>query len=199
MLIKYVTIFNSKITKKVILFHFFVNELKENFQWVRKFFQYLFSEMNPRNSCKKPYLNVWLLFIQKKQIFQKARHFLTSKTEHSDDLLRLNTKHPESLKTNHTESLLCPKTTIPNLYYIETDDTDHTEHSEAFLRWKPKLPKTSQNLFVVFVRSSQLGMFSHPHQQFSCGTADKFSGDKVNLRTIRQSRQVSMSPKSSHS
>ena len=81
----------------------------------------------------------------------------TSKTEHTDNLLRLNTENIESSKPD-----------IPNLFCIiqrpyriffafETNDTEQTEHTEAFLRLKRKIPKICYKFFVVFVRSSQLG------------------------------------------
>ena len=42
--------------------------------------------------------------------------FFTCKTEHTDDLVRLNTEHTESSKTEDIESLLRPKTTTSNIF-----------------------------------------------------------------------------------
>ena len=52
--------------------------------------------------------------------FGKIRHFQTSKTEHTDDLLRFKTEHTESPKSKDTESLLRPKMTIPNKPNVPT-------------------------------------------------------------------------------
>ena len=65
---------------------------------------------------------------------EKCRRFSTSKTEHTDDLLHLNTEHIES-KTEPTEFHVRPKTTIPKLFYFLS--------SKPTTPNKPDIPKLS--------------------------------------------------------
>ena len=58
--------------------------------------------------------------------------------EYTGDLLRLNTKYTESSQTKHTEFLLRPKTTIPNLSYVRNRRYRTNQTYQSFLTFEPK-------------------------------------------------------------
>ena len=155
-------IFEFKINQKDFTRSFiFVNELKENFEWICSLSDF-FLRRAFEISAKRPYHIVWLHYKNRKlNVFNgKNRQFLTSKTEHTDHLLRLNTEHTESFKTEHAESLLRPKMTIPNLSYVRKPQNRTKLSYRSFLKFDADNTEDFFQFFFVFVRLSQLGNIS---------------------------------------
>ena len=53
-----------------------------------------------------------------------------------NDLLRLKTEHTDSSKTEYTESLLRPKTTLPNFFRFESNNTEQIKRTDAFFSFE---------------------------------------------------------------
>ena len=85
----------------------------------------------------------------------------TSEAEHTDDLFRLNIEHTDSSKTEHTESLLRPKTTIPNLSYVRNRRyprlTRLGKLTKALLRHRISLRKKNLLSLVKFPTAPYYG------------------------------------------
>ena len=70
----------------------------------------------------------------------KNRQFLTSKTKHTNNLLRLNTEHTDCYEIEHTNLSCVQKVPYRIFLTLKTDNTEQTEHTDAFL----------QTFFVLF-------------------------------------------------
>ena len=154
---------NSNLTKKFeIILLFLRMSLTRIFNGFANSLKIFFLRRTLEFPAKKTCRHVWLPYAEKKQILQ----FHTSQTEHTDDLLSLNTEHTESSKIDHTETLLRPKRPYRIFLTFETNDNEQTEDTKAFLSLKRRIPKISYNFFAVFVRSSHLGLLPAQRSQW---------------------------------
>ena len=75
-------------------------------------------------------------FVEVLNVQPSTRQYFTSKTEHLDNFLHLNTNHTESCETEQTDSLMRPKKTIPYLsVFLLSNNT------KSFLCQKTTIPK----------------------------------------------------------